>query len=74
MTKLIITVSTTTMALFMEKVCKEQKKDGRLIPLPKEISAGCGLAWMTKEKDEQEWKSFLEKYSVTYAEMVELEI
>lgn len=74
MKQLIITFSTTTMALFMEKVCKEEKKEGRLIPLPKEISAGCGLAWMTKEKNQEEWKEFLSNHAVSFAEMVELEI
>ena len=29
----------------MEDYCHEQKIPGRLIPLPQEISAGCGLAW-----------------------------
>ena len=32
----------------MEQLCKEQGLDGRLIPVPKSITAGCGLAWCAK--------------------------
>ena len=28
-----------------EKVCGEKKVPGRLIPVPRSISAGCGLSW-----------------------------
>ena len=41
----IITFSTTTQAMKMEKYCIENKIAGRLIPVPTTITAGCGLAW-----------------------------
>lgn len=43
--KLIITFHTTAEAMAMEKACKEANAPGRLIPVPREISAGCGLSW-----------------------------
>lgn len=43
--KLVITFHTTADAMAMEKACKEQAAPGRLIPVPRSISAGCGLAW-----------------------------
>lgn len=43
--KLIVTFHTTADAMAMEKCCKEHQVPGRLIPVPREISAGCGLAW-----------------------------
>lgn len=43
--KLVITFHTTADAMAMEKACKEQNVPGRLIPVPRTISAGCGLAW-----------------------------
>jgi len=43
--KLVITFYTTTDAMAMERVCKETGAGGRLIPVPRAISAGCGLAW-----------------------------
>jgi len=43
--KLVITFHTTADAMAMEKECKERQVAGRLIPVPREISAGCGLSW-----------------------------
>lgn len=42
---LIITFATTTQAMAMEKFCFQQNLPGRLIPVPREITAGCGLSW-----------------------------
>ena len=43
--KLIVTFHTTVDAMAMEKRCKEEGIPDRLIPVPRAISAGCGLAW-----------------------------
>lgn len=43
--KLVITFHTTSDAMAMEKMCKANEVPGRIIPVPREISAGCGLAW-----------------------------
>lgn len=43
--KLVVTFYTTADAMAMEKACKEQNAPGRLIPVPRALSAGCGLAW-----------------------------
>ena len=45
-TRLVVAFNTTTAAISMEKLCKESGIDGRLIPVPRQISASCGLAWM----------------------------
>lgn len=42
---LIITFATVTEAMRMEKFCHENDLPGRLVPVPKEISEGCGIAW-----------------------------
>ena len=34
---------------------------GRLIPLPRELSAGCGLAWRMLPGDWQQWQSKLDR-------------
>ena len=47
----ILTFHTTTAAMAMEDYCHEQKIPGRLIPLPQEISAGCGPGEYEQEKD-----------------------
>ena len=43
--KLVITFHTTAAALAMEKLCKEEGVPGRLIPVPRELTADCGMAW-----------------------------
>ena len=43
--KMVITFHTTADAMGMEKACKEAAAPGRLIPVPRVISSGCGLAW-----------------------------
>lgn len=49
---LIVTFAATTMALMMERACKQAGAPGRLIPLPKAIDAGCGMAWAAQPGDE----------------------
>ena len=43
--RLIIAFYTTHDAMAFEEYCQKHGIDGRLIPLPQEINAGCGLAW-----------------------------
>ena len=43
--KLIVTFHTTTSAMAMEKICMERRVPGRLIPVPRDITAGCGMSW-----------------------------
>ena len=41
----VITFPTTTAALEMESACRAAELPGRLIPVPRSITAGCGLCW-----------------------------
>ena len=43
--KYIVTFQTTTAAMAFESLCSRENVPGRLIPVPKEVSSGCGLAW-----------------------------
>ena len=51
--RLVITFETTTMALKMEKVCHAAGAPGRLIPVPREITAGCGLSWLAAPEERE---------------------
>ena len=42
---LIIAFASTADAMAAEQCCRDHDLPGRLIPLPREIHAGCGLAW-----------------------------
>ena len=41
----VLTFHTTDAAMEMEAFCREQGIRGRLVPVPRELSAGCGIAW-----------------------------
>jgi hypothetical protein len=43
--RLVVTFRTTAGAMAMEKLCHEHKLPGRLIPVPRAITAGCGMCW-----------------------------
>lgn len=61
---MVLTFSTTTAAMAMEKKCIEKQMPGRLIPVPREITAGCGLAW----------RMAIEEYRVFEKDIMELGI
>ena len=43
--KAVVTFHTTGETIKFEKACKRENVKGRLITVPREISAGCGFAW-----------------------------
>ncbi len=49
---LVITFSETTDAMAAEKLFMAKGVPGRIIPIPRQLSAGCGLSWKT----DMEWK------------------
>lgn len=64
--KLVITFHTTTEAMTMEQVCKAEQADGRLIPVPRSITAGCGLAWCAAPDSRSSLERVMEKNGVRY--------
>ena len=51
--RLVITFHSTTEAMEAEKRLKELGVPGRLIPIPRQLSAGCGLAWSAPEMERE---------------------
>lgn len=49
--KVVFAFPTTTMAMKMEAAAKAKGVSGRLIPVPRQISAGCGMAWCAPVAD-----------------------
>ena len=50
--KVVVTFYTTTDAMDMERLCKTHPMDGRMIPVPGDITADCGLAWCSEPAQE----------------------
>lgn len=69
---LVISFNKTTDAMAFEDYCLKNNIEGRLIPLPKEISADCGLAWKCKISQEDEIKKALLATNILYNNMIEL--
>ena len=62
--KLVITFHTSTEAMAMEHACKKEQADGRLIPVPRSISAGCGLAWCAKIESETVLRELMNRHNI----------
>ena len=50
---LVVTFHTTTQAMAAEKFCLANGLPGRIIPVPREITAGCGLSWKAAPEDRE---------------------
>ena len=71
---LVITFNTTTQAMAVEKYCQQQGLPGRIIPVPREITAGCGLSWKAAPEDKEQLAATLESSGLGYEEMYVIEI
>ena len=71
---LIITFATTTQAMAMEKFCTRQNLPGRLIPVPREITAGCGLSWKADPDDREMLLDAMTAAELKWAECHILEV
>ncbi|WP_186365757.1 DUF3343 domain-containing protein [Enorma burkinafasonensis] len=50
---LVISFASAVDAMQVEKHCRAEGLPGRLIPVPREITAGCGLAWKAAPEDRE---------------------
>lgn len=71
---LIITFATTTQAMAVETFCADQGLPGRLIPVPREITAGCGLAWKAQPEAKEQLTGALARAGMKWAQCHIIEI
>ncbi len=64
--RLVITFFTTADAMAMEHLCREQKADGRIIPVPRSITADCGLAWCADSQSEKDLRALMEAGKIRF--------
>ena len=69
--KLVVTFHTTADAMAMEKACKEHNVPGRIIPVPRVISAGCGLAWCAELTDKDAVAAMMRQAGIEEEDMHE---
>ena len=70
--KYLVTFHTTAQAMAMEKKCGERSLPGRLIPVPRQISSGCGMAWCVPAENREEIHAMLINGEVDYYEEYEI--
>lgn len=72
--KLVITFHTTTEAMHMEQTCKANNADGRIIPVPRAITAGCGLAWCARPESKDDLLKLMEENQIRYQAIHDCEV
>lgn len=68
----VITFRTTTEAMAMESECGECGIPGRLIPVPREITAGCGLAWRIGMQEYEEYEQQIKILPMEFEQIAEV--
>lgn len=64
--RLVVTFHTTSEAMAMESSCKKDGVPGRLIPVPRQISAGCGLAFSSPAQERKCILDYMENRNLKY--------
>lgn len=72
--RLVVTFRSTTEAMAAEKRLKEQNVPGRLIPIPRQLSAGCGLAWSAPEGERETVIRFFGLMQLSFDQMTVVQI
>lgn len=71
---LIVTFPTTAAAMSCEELCGREGLPGRMIPVPAQISAGCGLAWKAEPEGQRAYEDALSRAGVPYEAMTVIEL
>ena len=61
---LLVTFPTVTAAMAMEQRCHGAGLPGRLIPVPRSISASCGMAWRAPEDARGSLEAMVKEHSL----------
>lgn len=70
--KIIVTFHTTADAIATERVCKRENMPGRMIPVPRELSAGCGLAFCAPADERDQLEELLRQTHLEWEQMEEM--
>lgn len=65
----VVTFPNTTSALAMEDACKAAGVPGCIIPVPNQITAGCGFAWRADAGERARIEGFLAEKGLTFSQV-----
>ena len=69
----IVTFHTTSDAMHLEKVVLENSVNGKLIPVPRSLTPGCGLAFRSDLEEKEIIKTLIEENDIEVDEMIDYE-
>lgn len=67
---LVVAFDSTASALHFASCAQEAGLPGRLIPVPRSLSAGCGIAWRDLPENENQAKELVEQEAIDDAKFV----
>lgn len=70
MKKLYVVFYTTSEAIATEFACKNNSIEGKLVSVPREISAGCGMSFESDENNFEKIKDLLKEEDIEYEDIV----
>lgn len=70
----IVTFHTTTEAMLFEQAAKAAGFSGRIIPVPREITSGCGLSWKDTVNVREDLERILAEQKLGFDHIYELKI
>ncbi|HAG68374.1 MAG TPA: phytoene dehydrogenase [Lachnospiraceae bacterium] len=68
----IVTFHTTAEAMATEKICRKNEIEGRLISVPRNLSADCGIAWKGPKKTRKRLEEALETNRIEFDGVYEM--
>ena len=71
---MVLSFHSTTEAISFEKQCIQDHIPGRLIPIPREITAGCGLAWRIPVDEFPSCQQMIQERQMRYQGITELSL
>ena len=69
---LVLTFHTTAAAMETERVCAQAGIPGRLLPVPRALSADCGIAWASPPAERPRLEALAAAGQIEPAELTEL--
>jgi len=72
--KAVVTFASMSDVMAMEGCAREFGIPGRIIPVPSEISSGCGMSWCADASHREELISQLEHHGIVYEGIFEVDM
>lgn len=72
--RLVLTFYTTADAMAMERLCRKNDIPGRLMPVPRELTSDCGIAWSMPPEEAARLDAMLARHPLEIAGRSELEL